>query len=210
RKREEAAGKEYQCRICVNADEVKGMLEMIKRELGKEREARERMEVEMKEALAGPRGYMGEDKGVVGAEISGQKKKTHVQCGECQESVDIEDTRFDSVEEAEKTEFMCRMCVLYTRQDRMEAESTRLMARIVELERELAKERNERHEVEDKLAQAEEKLAEAEDILLTLPVIQVNDKVVERDGGDRTRRRLCREDRRRERRRKSQGTRPLL
>ncbi|KAG0429148.1 hypothetical protein HPB47_023919 [Ixodes persulcatus] len=61
---EEAAGKEYQCRICVNANEMKGM-EMIRGELGKERETRERMEVEMemKEAREGLRDEKGEIKG---------------------------------------------------------------------------------------------------------------------------------------------------
>ncbi|CAN7947879.1 unnamed protein product [Ixodes pacificus] len=60
---EEAADKEYQCRICVNADEMKGTLERMRWELGKEREARERMEVEMKEAREGFRDEKDENKG---------------------------------------------------------------------------------------------------------------------------------------------------
>ncbi|CAN7974835.1 unnamed protein product [Ixodes persulcatus] len=119
---EEAADKEYQCRICVNADEMKGMLEIMRRELGKEREARERME------------------------------------------------------------FMCRMCVLNARQDRLEAENTELMARIVKLEAELKRERSERQTVDEKLAKANEKSADLEVVLLPSD-ITANDTVVERDEG---------------------------
>ncbi|KAG0437461.1 hypothetical protein HPB47_017437 [Ixodes persulcatus] len=174
---EEAADKEYQCRICVNADEMKGMLEIMRRELGKEREARERMEVEMKEAREGLRDEKGEKKGVDGGELDGQKKGTH-----CKKSVDIDDTRFDSVEEAGMTEFMCRMCVLNARQDRLEAENTELMARIVKLEAELERERSERQTVDEKLAKANEKSAVLEVVLLPSD-ITANDTVVERDGG---------------------------
>ncbi|KAM7296096.1 uncharacterized protein ISCGN_021292 [Ixodes scapularis] len=179
---EEAADKEYQCRICVNADEVKGMLEMMRGELGKEREARERMELQMKEAREGLRDEKGENKGVDGGELGGQRKGTHVQCGDCKKSVDIEDTRFDSVDEAGMTEFMCRMCVLNARQDRLEAENTELMARIVKLEAELERERSERQTVDDKLAKANEKLADLEVVLLPSD-ITANDTVVESDGG---------------------------
>ncbi|CAN8017625.1 unnamed protein product, partial [Ixodes persulcatus] len=180
---EEAADKEYQCRICVNADEMKGMLEIMRRELGKEREARERMEVEMKEAREGLRNEKGEKKGVDGGGgLGGQRKGTHVQCGDCKKSVDIEDTRLDSVEEAGKTEFMCRMCVLNARQDRLEAENTELMARIVKLEADLERKRSERQTVDEKLAKANEKLADLEVVLLPSN-ITANDTVVERDGG---------------------------
>ncbi|CAN8023390.1 unnamed protein product [Ixodes persulcatus] len=182
---EEAADKEYQCRICVNADEMKGMLEIMRRELGKERKARERMEVEMKEAREGLRDEKGEKKGVDGGELGGQRKGTHVQCGDCKESVDIGDTRFDSVEEAGMTEFMCRMCVLNARQDRLEAENSELMARIVKLEAELERERGERQTVDEKLAKANEKLADLEVVLLPSD-ITANDMVVEKDGGGRT------------------------
>ncbi|KAM7300613.1 ragulator complex protein LAMTOR4 [Ixodes scapularis] len=75
----EAADKEYQCRICVNAGEMEGMLEMIRGELGKEREARKRMEVKMIEAREGLRDEKGENKGVDGGELGGQRKGTHLQ-----------------------------------------------------------------------------------------------------------------------------------
>ncbi|EEC12148.1 hypothetical protein IscW_ISCW020435 [Ixodes scapularis] len=179
---EEAADKEYQCRICVNADEMKEMSETTRGELRKEREAQERMEVEMKEAREGLRDEKGETKGVNGGELSGQRKETHVQCGDCKKSVDIDDTRFDSVEEAGMTEFMCRMCVLNAQQDRLEAENKEPMARIVMLEAELERERRERHTVDDKLAKANEKLADLEVVLLPSD-ITANDKVVDRDGG---------------------------
>ncbi|KAG0437915.1 hypothetical protein HPB47_017227 [Ixodes persulcatus] len=80
------------------------------------------------------------------------------------------------------TEFMCRMCVLHARQDRLEAENTELMARIVKLEAELEKERSERQTVDEKLAKANEKLADLEVVLLPSD-ITANDTVVERDGG---------------------------
>ncbi|KAM7311497.1 uncharacterized protein ISCGN_008404 [Ixodes scapularis] len=137
---EEAADKEYQCRICVNADEVKGMLEMMRGNSG--RSGRLERELQMKEAREGLSGEKGENKGVDGGELGGQRKGTHVQCGDCKKSVDIEGTRFDSVDEAVMTEFMCRMCVLNARQDRLEAENTELMARIVKLEAELERERS--------------------------------------------------------------------
>ncbi|KAG0411515.1 hypothetical protein HPB47_011369 [Ixodes persulcatus] len=78
-------------------------------ELGKEREARERMEVEMKEAREGLRDEKGENKRVDGGELGWQRKGTHIQSGDCKKSVYIDDTRFDSVEEAGMREFMCRM-----------------------------------------------------------------------------------------------------
>ncbi|CAN7982223.1 unnamed protein product [Ixodes pacificus] len=161
---------------------MKGMLEMMRGELRKEREARERMEVEMKESREGLRDESGENKEVDGGELGGQRKGTHVQCGDCKKSVDIDDTRFDSVEEAGKTEFMCRMCVLNARQDRLEAENTELMARIVKLEAELERERSERQTADDKLAKANEKLADLEVVLLPSD-ITANDTVVKRDGG---------------------------
>ncbi|KAG0411749.1 hypothetical protein HPB47_011131 [Ixodes persulcatus] len=161
---------------------MKEMLKIMRRELGKEREARERMEVEMKEATEGLRDEKGEKKGVGGGELSGQRKGTHVQCGDCKKSADIDDTRFDTIEEAGMAEFMCRMCVLNARQDRLEAENTELMARIVKLEAELESERSERQTVHEKLAKADEKLADLEVVLLPSD-IPVNDTVVERDRG---------------------------
>ncbi|KAG0438493.1 hypothetical protein HPB47_016991 [Ixodes persulcatus] len=159
-----------------------GMLEIMRRELGKEREARERMELEMKETREGLRDEKREKKGVDGGELGGQRKGTHVQSGDCKKSVDIDDTRFDSVEEAGMTEFMCRMCVLNARQDRLEAGNTELVARIVKLEAELERERSERQTVDEKLAKANEKLADLGVVLLPSD-ITVNDTVVERDGG---------------------------
>ncbi|CAN8027405.1 unnamed protein product, partial [Ixodes persulcatus] len=82
------------------------------------------------------------------------------------------------------TEFMCRMCVLNALQDRLDAENTELMARIVKLEAELEKERSERQTVVEKLAKANEKLADLEVVLLPSD-ITANDMVVGRDGGGR-------------------------
>ncbi|KAG0429259.1 hypothetical protein HPB47_023818, partial [Ixodes persulcatus] len=66
--------------------------------------------------------------------------------------------------------------------DRLEAENTELMARIVKLEAALERERSERQTVDEKLAEANEKLADLEVVLLPSD-ITANGTVVERDGG---------------------------
>lgn len=66
---EEAADKEYQCRICVNANEMKGMLEMMRGNMGRSgRHKRGRGE--------GLREEKGKNKGAVGGELG--RQRTHM------------------------------------------------------------------------------------------------------------------------------------
>ncbi|KAG0429376.1 hypothetical protein HPB47_023691 [Ixodes persulcatus] len=83
------------------------------------------------------------------------KKDVQVQCGECLIWVSMSETRFESAEEAEAGEFLCRLCVLQARLDRMETENTTIVTRIVELESQLRRERDERQALEERLRNVE-------------------------------------------------------
>ncbi|KAG0433919.1 hypothetical protein HPB47_019479, partial [Ixodes persulcatus] len=83
------------------------------------------------------------------------KKGVQVQCGECLIWVDMSETRFESAEEAEAGDFLCRLCVLQARLDRMETENTTMVTRIVELENQLRGERDERQALEERLKNVE-------------------------------------------------------
>lgn len=83
------------------------------------------------------------------------KKKPVVSCMSCEREYPLEETGFESVDETERQEFMCRMCVLESRLDRLETEKQQLGVRVDELEQELKTEREQREVLEGKLAQRE-------------------------------------------------------
>ncbi|CAN7947949.1 unnamed protein product [Ixodes pacificus] len=83
------------------------------------------------------------------------KKDVRVQCGECLIWVNMSETRFESAEEAEAGDFLCRLCVLQARLDRMETENTTIVTRIVELESQLKREGDERQALEERLKNVE-------------------------------------------------------
>ncbi|CAN7981429.1 unnamed protein product [Ixodes pacificus] len=79
------------------------------------------------------------------------KKDVQVQCGECLIWVNMSETRFESAEKAEAGDFLCRLRVLQAHLDRMETENTTIVTRIVELESQLRRERDERQALEERL-----------------------------------------------------------
>ncbi|KAG0429664.1 hypothetical protein HPB47_023409 [Ixodes persulcatus] len=83
------------------------------------------------------------------------KKDVQVQRGECLIWVNMSETRFKSAEEAEAGDFLCRLCVLQAHLDRMETENTTIVTRIVELENQLRRERDERQALEETLNNVE-------------------------------------------------------
>ncbi|CAN7943472.1 unnamed protein product [Ixodes pacificus] len=83
------------------------------------------------------------------------KKDVQVQCGECLICVSMSETRFESAEEAEAGHFLCRLCVLQARLDRMKTENTTIVTRIVEPENQLRRERDQRQALKEKLKNVE-------------------------------------------------------
>ncbi|CAN7940523.1 unnamed protein product [Ixodes pacificus] len=88
------------------------------------------------------------------------KKDVQVHFGECLIWVSMSETRFESAEEAEAGDFLCRLCVLQARLDKMETENTTIVTRIVELENQLRRERDERQALEERLKNVEGSRAE--------------------------------------------------
>lgn len=56
------------------------------------------------------------------------KKEAKVQCQDCKRGVNIKETWFQSAEDVAVGEFLCRLCVLGARLDRVEAENKVLVA----------------------------------------------------------------------------------
>lgn len=83
------------------------------------------------------------------------KKKPGVACMRCTREYPLEDTRFDTAEDAEGQDFMCRMCVMESRLDRLEQEKEELKVQVDGLVEELKIERQQREVLEGKLAQVE-------------------------------------------------------
>lgn len=83
------------------------------------------------------------------------RKKPIVSCTLCERECPLGETRFDSVDEAEGQEFMCKMCVFESRLDRLEEEKQQLRARVDELVEQLKTEKEQREGLEGRLAQLE-------------------------------------------------------
>lgn len=58
------------------------------------------------------------------------KKKPGVACMRCTREYPLEDTRFETAEDAEGQDFMCRMCVMESRLDRLEQEKEKLKVQV--------------------------------------------------------------------------------
>lgn len=94
-----------------------------------------------------------------------------MRCSECERSYALEETRFKSAREANGADFICRMCVLGSRLDRLEQDKDKLAKRVGKLEKELQIEQKQRKEAEEKLANAE--------IQLSATILQSNDERIE-------------------------------
>lgn len=93
-----------------------------------------------------------------------QRKKPGVMCTGCEHEYPLEETRFESVEDAEGQDFRCRVCVLASRLDRLEEEKEQLRVQVGELQEELKDEKEQRKALEARLAQMEVKMATKGDI----------------------------------------------
>lgn len=80
-----------------------------------------------------------------------------VQCSSCPRHVDAEEFQRDGGE-ADEGAGTCRLCVVVSRLERVEADNSGLAKRVAELEAALSNERDERRAVEGKLEAAERKL----------------------------------------------------
>lgn len=68
-------------------------------------------------------------------------KKLSDACMRCEQEYPVQETRFSLVEEAEGQDFMCRMCVLESRLDRLEEEKQQLKIHVDKLVEELKTEK---------------------------------------------------------------------
>lgn len=92
------------------------------------------------------------------------RKKPGVVCTGCEHEYPLEETRFESVEEAEGQDYICRVCVLVSRLDRLEEEKEQLRAQVGQLQEEVKEERKQRKALEARLAQMDDELATRGDV----------------------------------------------